>query len=85
MIAYQMIAIVDQVNKTTHAFIEPIVHLQYLSDSLKADANHILIMADVLADRVADYPNLDDLHEGLADLRKQIEQFMRKAGQESQK
>jgi hypothetical protein len=85
MIAYEMIAIVDHLHQTTHALIEPIVNLQYLSDSLKADASQILILADILADRVADCPNLNDMHDGLADLRAQVERFMKNVGFESQK
>lgn len=74
-LAYQLIAIVDHINKATHALIEPI--LEICPDRLRTEAQEILMQVDMLTENTVERPNLDQLYEGLADLRSKVEHFMR--------
>jgi hypothetical protein len=78
MLAYQLIEIVDHLNAATKRLLEPIILSEHIPETLKSEALSLIAMSEILTEHIVDHPSRDALHDGLGDLRSEVEQFMEK-------
>jgi hypothetical protein len=75
--AYHLIEIAERLDAVTKRCIEPILSLDCLSESVKAEARTLINRAQTLAEQISESPDIDYLHVGIGCFRADVENFIR--------